>query len=120
MPAPTPVPDQVLLTTEEYNGLREGLANLVPEYKLRTQVIRTIISSVNKWRFGSAAGEVRRSPLGSIAVRVQDDDTGQLGWDVPRLEDGDEPTLEAIADWPIVHQESWYERSVDGDYGTER
>lgn len=122
-----PVPGQILLTDGELtrlsgvaaHGLRAIGGSDDERMAAGTRMVRSIMQSLNEIRFGEPAGELRRSPAGSLAVRAQDD-KGRLTWDVVRLVDTDEkPTgvhPSDIREWRTIHTESWRDRLTDIDY----
>lgn len=123
-----PVPGQILLTDAEFSVLITAAANQLPQLvgedndarrRRGEKIVRNVMRTLNEWRFGAPAGEVRRSVNGSLAVREQRAD-GQLGWDVTRLEAEDETTVGLTADdikrWPSVHDESWLGRLTEDDF----
>lgn len=129
-----PVPGQILLTDDEFSHVIDEALRYIPKVDTENpaqrrargeQVVRAALKSLNERRLGSPAGELRRSPAGSLAVRVQDAD-GALSWEVPRLEPDDEKpdrakgprgiTAEDIRMWPVKHEESWWRRLTKADY----
>lgn len=123
-----PVPGQILLTDGELTRLggvaAHGLRSLGGSDDDRIaagqRMVRSIMQVLNGIRFGQPAGELRRSPAGSLAVRAQDQ-RGGLIWDVVHLDpaDGKEPrtvSAEKISGWSVIHPESWLARLTDIDY----
>lgn len=122
-----PVPGQILLSDEEFSTLittaAHGLRGMGGDTDaLRAageRMVRSVMQTLNEWRFGQPAGELRRSPAGSLAVRAQSKN-GALSWDVVHLDPADESTRgitdTEILRWNVIHHESWNGRLTDADY----
>lgn len=115
------VPGQITLSAEEFewlNGKQAGrLTNESPSYI--SHFTRTLFAGLNQSRVGDAAGMVRRSENGSIAVREQDAGTGELRWNLVYLQQPDtgQITPENIIKWPCIKESNWIDRLVEQEDG---